>query len=70
MDAYIYNLPQDLWVSRVQASAHERGRVYASLNGYRNDDFSAYLYASDDYGQTWKKIGNTLPAEPINVVRR
>lgn len=63
------NLPQDLWVSRVQASAHERGRVYASLNGYRNDDFSAYLYASDDYGQTWKKTGNTLPAEPINVVR-
>lgn len=63
------NLPQDLWVSRVQASAHERERVYASLNGYRQDDFSAYLYVSDDYGQTWKKIGTTLPAEPINVVK-
>jgi hypothetical protein len=24
---------------------------------------------SDDYGQTWKQIGNDLPNEPINVVR-
>jgi len=62
------NLPQNLWVSRVQASAHVRSRVYASLNGYRWDDFGSYLYTSEDYGQTWQKIGNDLPAEPINVV--
>jgi len=62
------NLPQNLWVSRVQASAHVRSRVYASLNGYRWDDFGSYLYTSEDYGQTWQKIGTDLPAEPINVV--
>ncbi len=62
------NLPQNLWVSRVQASAHVRSRVYASLNGYRWDDFNSYLYTSEDYGQTWTKIGNSLPSEPINVV--
>lgn len=62
------NLPQNLWVSRVQASAHVRSRVYTSLNGYRWDDFGSYLYTSEDYGQTWQKIGIDLPAEPINVV--
>ncbi|MBL7827318.1 MAG: glycosyl hydrolase [Saprospiraceae bacterium] len=62
-------LPQNLWVSRVQASAHQRARVYASLNGYRWDDFTAYLYVSEDYGQTWKSLGANLPAEPINVVK-
>lgn len=62
-------LPQKLWVSRVEPSAHERGRVYASLNGYRWDDFAAYLYTSQDYGQTWQRLGLELPAEPINVVR-
>jgi photosystem II stability/assembly factor-like uncharacterized protein len=62
------NLPQKLWVSRVRASAHERGRVYASLNGYRWDDFNAYAYRSDDYGQNWTRIGLNLPAEPINVI--
>ena len=70
------NLPQKLWVSRVVASAHERGRVYVSLNGYRWDDFSSYLYTSEDYGKTWQRIGldasgsgSGLPAEPVNVVR-
>lgn len=62
-------LPQQLWVSRVQASAHERARVYASLNGYRWDDFNAYVYISENYGQTWQRIGSGLPAEPVNVIR-
>ncbi|MBK6994021.1 MAG: glycosyl hydrolase [Lewinellaceae bacterium] len=62
------SLIQDLWVSRVQASAHERGRVYASLNGYRWDDFTPYLYVSQDYGQHWERLGLELPFEPINVV--
>lgn len=63
------SLPQKLWVSRVQASAHERGRVYASLNGYRWDDFTAHVYVSEDYGRRWQRIGLDLPAEPVNVIR-
>jgi photosystem II stability/assembly factor-like uncharacterized protein len=43
--------------------------VYASLNGYRNDNFAPYLYVSDDYGMNWRQIGKDLPMEPINVVR-
>jgi hypothetical protein len=58
-----------LWVSRVTASQHKEGRVYVTLNGYRFDNFGAYAYVSDDYGKTWKKIGNDLPAEPINVIK-
>ncbi|MGN6164026.1 MAG: WD40/YVTN/BNR-like repeat-containing protein [Flavisolibacter sp.] len=64
-----FSLPQNLWVSRVTASKHKEGRVYASLNGYRNDDFNPYLYVSDDYGTTWMPIGKDLPAESINVVK-
>ncbi len=61
-------LPQELWVSRVEASAHAEGRVYATLNGYRWDHFDAYVYASDDYGASWTRIGTDLPAEPVNVI--
>lgn len=64
-----FNLPQGLWVSRVIASRYKEGRVYLSLNGYRNDDFLPYLYSSEDYGNSWNAIGKDLPAEPINVVR-
>ncbi|MDF1696458.1 MAG: glycosyl hydrolase [Saprospiraceae bacterium] len=64
-----FSLPQNKWISRVVASSHEESRVYVSLNGYRDDDFSAYVYRSDDYGDTWKNIGSTLPSEPVNVIK-
>ena len=62
------SLPQNLWVSRVEVSQHDTATVYVALNGYRWDDFTAYLYKSTDYGQTWQRIGTDLPDEPINVV--
>jgi|Deesub1362A_J573_1020465.scaffolds.fasta_scaffold00427_3 photosystem II stability/assembly factor-like uncharacterized protein len=61
-------LPQK-WVSRVVASFHHLGTVYVSLTGYRDDDFSAYLYKSSNFGKTWTSIVNNLPQESINVIR-
>ena len=63
------DLPADRWVSRVQASKYDKATVYAAFNGYRNDDFKAYLYRSTNYGRTWQAIGTDLPDEPINVVK-
>ncbi|TCJ12492.1 glycosyl hydrolase [Flaviaesturariibacter flavus] len=62
-------LPRGLWVSRIIASRWSEPRVYAALNGYRNDDFRPYLYVSEDRGATWTAIGTDLPYEPVNVVR-
>ncbi len=63
------NLPQDLWVSRVQFSKHHSKRIYATLNGYRWDDFTPYVYVSDDLGNTWRNIVGNLPLSPINVIK-
>ncbi|GAB5564859.1 MAG: hypothetical protein Wins2KO_19220 [Winogradskyella sp.] len=62
-------LPKDLWVSRVVASQHKKERVYVTLNGYRWDDFSVYVYMSEDYGNTWRNIGQGIPASPVNVIK-
>jgi photosystem II stability/assembly factor-like uncharacterized protein len=59
----------NLWNSRVLASQHKEARVYVTLNGYRFDNFAPYVYVSEDYGATWKQIGNDLPNEPVNVIR-
>jgi photosystem II stability/assembly factor-like uncharacterized protein len=63
------SLTASLWVSRVTASSFDTATVYASLSGYRWDDFAPYLYVSKNYGQSWQKIGTDLPSEPINVVK-
>ena len=62
------SFPENLWVSRVQASQHKKERVYTSLNGYRNDDFSPYVFKSDDYGNTWTSISEGIPASAVNVI--
>ncbi|MBP2831157.1 glycosyl hydrolase [Aquimarina sp. U1-2] len=62
-------LPKHLWVSRVLASSHKKERVYVTLNGYRWDDFTPYVYVSENYGATWKNIGKSLPLSPVNVIK-
>lgn len=62
------NLPKDLWVSRIVASEHKKERVYATLNGYRWDDFKTYVYVSENYGQTWTNISGNIPASPVNAI--
>ncbi|HVT12497.1 MAG TPA: hypothetical protein VHE55_09535 [Fimbriimonadaceae bacterium] len=59
----------DKWVSRIVASKYDAGTVYCSQSGYREDDWSAYLWKSTDYGKTWTSIVGDLPAETINVIR-
>jgi photosystem II stability/assembly factor-like uncharacterized protein len=62
------NLPKELWVSNVYASNHDEKVVYLSLDGYRWDNFSPYLFQSKNYGKTWESISSNLPDSPINVV--
>ena len=62
------NLPKELWVSNVFASNHDEKIVYLSLDGYRWDNFSPYLFKSKNYGKTWEAISSNLPDSPINVV--
>ncbi|GMN10142.1 hypothetical protein MTsPCn9_14430 [Croceitalea sp. MTPC9] len=60
--------PKNLWISEVAASKHKKERVYATLNGYRFDDFTPYVYMSNDYGNTWKNISGNIPTSPVNAL--
>lgn len=61
-------LPEQLWVSRVRTSKFDKSTLYVALNGYRWDNFDAYVYKSNDLGKTWQRIGTDLPKEPVNVI--
>lgn len=61
-------LPARKWVSRLVASRYKLGTVYMTQNGKRDDDFTPYVWRSDDYGKTWQKIADGIPLGPVNVI--
>jgi photosystem II stability/assembly factor-like uncharacterized protein len=65
----ISGLPSGTYVSSVVASRHSGARVYATFDGHYNDDYRAYAYVSDDYGQTWRSIAAGLPAASVHKLR-
>jgi photosystem II stability/assembly factor-like uncharacterized protein len=61
--------PKGYWVSRVHASAHDEGTAWVAMTGFREDDWSPYLWKTTDFGKTWKRVDG-LPNEQISVVKQ
>lgn len=63
-------VPRGTYVSRVHASPHSAGRVYACFDGHRSDDYTPYIVVSEDFGETWRPIASGIPqGSAVNVVR-
>jgi photosystem II stability/assembly factor-like uncharacterized protein len=62
-------IPRKKFISRIVASAYDEATVYMTQNGKRDDDFTAYVWKSTDYGTTWRSITNNIPLGPVNVIR-
>ncbi len=56
-------------VSRVVASHASEARAYACFDRHRLDDFSPYIFTTDDFGATWQPLSANLPKLGwVNVV--
>ena len=53
--------PRLAYVSKVAPSGFEEGTVYVTFDGHRVGDYGTYVYASADYGQSWKSLVGDLP---------
>ena len=64
-------VPKGTYVSRVVASKTGEGTAFATFDGHRSDDYSVYLFATTDYGETWKSTCNGIPnsAGTVHVIR-
>jgi len=57
----ISGAPKWAYVSRVEPSKFAEGTVYVTFDGHRTGDYGSYLYASTDFGNSWKSIVGNLP---------
>ncbi|MBI3693425.1 MAG: hypothetical protein HY238_01100, partial [Acidobacteria bacterium] len=55
-------VPDGTYVSRVVASRYAAGDAYVALDGHRSNDFKVYLFRVTEYGETWQRITNGIPA--------
>lgn len=66
-------LPPLSTVNRIEVSPHAPGRAFVAAHRYRLDDFTPYVFRTNDYGRTWTRIAdgrNGIPANhPARVVR-
>ncbi|MEX1183726.1 MAG: hypothetical protein WEF86_10870 [Gemmatimonadota bacterium] len=66
-------LPGGGRVQTVEASPHRRGSAYVAVLRYMFDDWTPYIYRTDDYGRTWTHLtapGSGFPQDhPTRVAR-
>ena len=67
------DLPKGGRVQYIETSPHRKGSAYYAVYRYLLGDFQPYIYKTDDYGVTWKRLtdgSNGIPADwPTRVVR-
>jgi len=54
-------LPEWTLISILEASPHDAATAYIAATRYKFDDFSPYLFKTNDYGASWTRITTGLP---------
>lgn len=68
--AHIPGAPEWARVYQIGVSPFDAGSAYVIYDGHMIDNRHAYVYRTGDYGASWQKITNGLPADvPAHVVR-
>lgn len=63
-------MPTWIQINSIEADPHRAGGAYLAGTLYKSDDFRPYLYRTDDYGKSWKKIVRGIDASHFTRVVR
>jgi photosystem II stability/assembly factor-like uncharacterized protein len=57
-------------VNAIELSPHQVGKAYAAIAGYKLNDYTPYIYKTENYGKRWKRIDKGLPQDAfVRIVR-
>src|ERR1700730_9617556 len=63
-------MPEWIQINSIEASPNDAGTAYVVATMYKWDDYKPYLYKTNDYGKTWKKITTGIPDSAFTRVIR
>jgi len=63
-------MPEWIQINSLDASPHDPATAYVAATMYKWDDYRPYLYRTNDYGKSWKKITNGIPDTAFTRVIR
>lgn len=56
-------MPSWTMINSVEVDPFRKGGLYVAGTRYKMGDYQPYLYKTEDYGKTWKKITNGIPMD-------
>ncbi len=57
-------------INAIEVSPHNPAKAYLAVTGYKMNDFKPYIYVTENYGRTWKRLDKGLPEDTfVRVVR-
>jgi photosystem II stability/assembly factor-like uncharacterized protein len=64
------DVPEGIWVSRIESSHFDRSRAYVTFDGHRSDHFETWVFKTEDFGESWERIVSGITAgEVARVIR-
>ncbi len=60
--------PAGSWVSEVVPSRYDAGTVYVTVDNSRLNDFETYIWASTDFGATFRSLNANLRGENVKTM--
>jgi hypothetical protein len=67
--ANLPGIPKDGVVRGIDASRWNAGKAYLVIEAHQVGDFTTYAYRTEDYGQSWTRITEGVPAGPLSFTR-
>ncbi len=63
-------MPEWGTVSMIEASPRDAGTAYVAVERHKSDDFTPYIFKTTDFGKTWSKLAEGIPANDyVHAVR-
>jgi len=62
-------LPGPRWVASIEPSRVAVGRCFIVFDAHRSNDDDAYVFVTEDFGQTWRSLRANLPTGSTRVLR-